>query len=54
MTTPTNTKAQLISLISEHEMDYWQLLANNWGGSEELGEAIERLRDRLERLEATN
>lgn len=50
----TNTKAHLIALIGEHERDYWQLLANNWGGSEELGEAIERLRERLERMEATN
>lgn len=52
MTTQTNTKAQLIALIDEHERDYWQLLANNWGGSEELGEAIERLRARLERIKA--
>ena len=49
-----NTKAKLLALIGEHERDYWQLLANNWGGSEQLGEAIERLRDRLEKLEATN
>lgn len=50
MTTRTNTKAQLIALIDEYERDYWQLLANNWGGSEELGEAIERLRARLDNL----
>ena len=54
MTTRTNTKAHLIALIGEHESDYWLAIANGWGGSEELGEAIERLRDRLDKLEATN
>lgn len=47
-------KHQLIALIREHESDYWLAVANGWGGYEELGEAIERLRERLEKLEATN
>jgi len=47
-------KHQLIALIGEHENDYWLAVANGWGGYEELGEAIERLREHLERLEATN
>ena len=54
MKTHTNTKAKLIALIGEHESDYYLAVANGWGGHEELGEAIERLRERLERLEATN
>ena len=54
MTTRTNTKANLIALIGEHERDYWLALANGWGGSEELGAAIERLRQRLADLEEAN
>jgi hypothetical protein len=48
MQTPkTVTETQLRSLISEHESDYWLALANGWGGSEELAETIERLREKL-------
>ena len=54
MKTHTNTKATLIALIREHESDYWLAVANGWGGYEELGEAIFRLRERLERLEVIN
>ena len=54
MKTHTNTKAKLVALISEHENDYWIAVANSWGGYEELGEAIERLRERLERLDVIN
>jgi hypothetical protein len=40
-----HTKKELIALISEHENDYWNILANNWTGAEELAETIENIRN---------
>lgn len=37
------TENELTAIIAEHESDYWELLANNRGGTEELREKIERL-----------